>query len=286
MQKKTITKEEYAKRINTVIEFIANNLDREIELNELAEMSNFSPFHFHRIFKGIVHESIGAFIVRMRIETAARLLRFTSLPIQDIAYSIGYNSPSSLTKVFRQYYNISPTDYRNNKTYTIMKPLQLNPDLKIKAPKVVELEAKKAIYIRLNGDYSSLGYGDAWTQLWQYVKENKLYSAGIEHIAIYHNDPKITEAEKLRTDICLTIHKPVEAKGDIGIKEINGGKYAVFLYTGSYDKLGMVYDTIYGIWLPESGYQVRMEPGFEKYVNNPENTDPEKLKTEIYVPIE
>lgn len=286
MQQKTITKEEYAKRINAVIEFIANNLDREIELNELAEMSNFSAYHFHRIFKGIVHESIGTFIVRMRVETAARLLRFTSLPIQDIAYNIGYNSPSSLTKVFRQYYNISPTDYRNNKTYTIMKPLQLNPDLKIKSPKIVELESKTAIYIRLSGDYSGLDYGKSWERLWIYVKENKLYTAGMEHIAIYHNDPKITEAEKLRTDVCLTIHKQVEPKGEIGVKEIKGGKYAVFHYTGSYDKLGMVYDTVYGVWLPESGYQVRKEPGFEKYLNHPDKTEPAKLKTEIYIPIE
>ena len=42
MQHKTIPKAEYSKRINAVIEFIAHNLDREIELNELAEMSNFS----------------------------------------------------------------------------------------------------------------------------------------------------------------------------------------------------------------------------------------------------
>jgi AraC family transcriptional regulator len=50
--------------------------------------------------------------------------------------------------------------------------------------------------------------------------------------------------------------------------------------------LGEVYDTIYARWLPESGEKLRNYHCFEKYINNPDNTPPEKLKTEIYVPIE
>lgn len=79
-----MTKEEYAKRINMVVEHIGRNLDREINLDELAEVSKFSIYHFHRIFRGIVGESVGAFVVRMRVETAARLLRYTILPVHDI----------------------------------------------------------------------------------------------------------------------------------------------------------------------------------------------------------
>ena len=286
MEQKTITREEYAKRINTVIEYIGSNLDEEMDLNKLAEVSNFSVYHFHRIFRAIVGEPIGAFVVRIRVETAARLLRYTELPVQDIAYNVGYATPSSLTKVFRQFYNISPTDYRNNKSYTIMKPLLINENLNLKAPKIQEVEAKQAIYIRLFGEYSSLDFPGTWKRLWQFVKENKLFSAGIEHICFYYDDPKVTESHKLRTDICLVIHKPAVAKGEIGVKEIEGGKYAVFHYQGPYDQLGSVYDTIYGKWIPEGGYQVRNAPLFEKYVNNPENTAPDKLITEIYIPVE
>lgn len=129
MEQKAITREEYAKHINNVIEYIGRNLDREISLSELSEISNFSAYHFHRIFSAMVGEPIGTFVIRMRVETAARLLRYTSLSIQDIAYNVGYGAPSSLTKVFRQFYNISPTAYRNNRNYTIMKPLQITTDV-------------------------------------------------------------------------------------------------------------------------------------------------------------
>ncbi len=283
--KNKIVSETYQHRLNIIVEYINNNLDKEMDLNTLAEISHFSPYHFHRIFKGMIGEPVGAFIVRMRVETAARLIRYTSLPIEEICYKVGYNVPSSLTKVFKQFYGISPTEYRNNKNYIIMKQQKINEDLKIKGPKITEVKSKNAIYIRLAGEYSQLDFGGAWQRLWNYVKENKLFSAGMEHIAIYHNDPKITETEKLLTDVCLTTKKEVSAKGEIGVKEIPGGKYAVFTYTGPYSNLSQVYDTIYGKWLPESEYELGETACFESYLNNPENTKPEKFKTEIYLPL-
>lgn len=286
MQRKATTKEDYAKRINIVIEYIVNNLDGEMDLDKLAGISNFSAYHFHRIFKAIVGEPIGTFVVRMRIETAARLLRYTSIPVQDIAYSVGYGTPSSLTKVFRQFYNISPTDYRNNKEYTIMKPLQLFSEVKLKSPQFVELKSKKAIYIRLQGDYRTIDYSGAYRKLWSFVKEHKLFTARIEHLAISYDDPKVTDTEKLRTDVCLVIHKPVQPEGEVGVREVPGGKFAVFTYVGPYSNLHNVFDTIYGKWLPESGCELRMETGFEKYLNDPDRVAPEKLKAEIYLPVQ
>ena len=286
MEQKAMTREEYAKRINMVVEYIGRNLDREINLDELAEVSKFSIFHFHRVFRGIVGESVGAFVVRMRVETAARLLRYTTLPVQHIAYSVGYNVPSSLTKVFRQFYGISPIEYRNNKNYTIMKPLHINSDVKLKSPRIIEIEPKKAIYVRLLGNYQTMDYCGAYGKLWAFVKEHKLYTAGIEHLTASYDDPKVTETDKLRTDVCLIIHKPVEPKGEVGVRDIAGGRFAVFSYVGPYSDLYTVFNTIYGKWLPESGHQLRMEQGFEKYLNNPDNTPQEKLKTEIYIPIE
>lgn len=284
MKRKPITREDYAKRINTVIEFIGNNLNREIELNELAEISNFSTFHFHRVFRAMIGEPLGAFVVRMRIETAARLLRYTKLPVQDIAYNVGYNVPSSLTKVFKQFYNISPTDYRNNKSYRIMKPLQTTSDIQLKQPKVVELQPQKAIYVRLQGDYRTIDYCGAYTKLWAFVKEHKLYTAGIEHLTMGHDDPHVTESAKLITDVCLVVHKEASPQGEIGVRDVPGGKYLVYSYTGPYENLFNVFDTIYRKF-PETGYELRLEQGFEKYLNNPDKTTPDKLKTEIYIPI-
>jgi len=282
---KNITKQDYLRRMNIVIEHINNNLDKKLSVTDLALISNFSPFHFHRIMKGLLGEPIGNFITRTRVETAARLIRYTNIEIQDIAYRVGYDSPSSLNKIFKQYYNVSPSEYRNNKNITIMRPALNNYNIKLKDPKIVELSDRQVIYINIIGEYGNENYNNTWTKLWLFVKENKLFSRGIESIGLSYDDPKVTESDKCRYDACLTISKAVKASGEIGVKNIDGGKYAVFMFKGSYDKLGEVYDFIFGSWLVDSDYELRDVPVMEKYLNNPNRTSPEKLKTEIYLPI-
>ncbi len=285
MKSKETTVREYHERMNMLTEYIQSHLGDELSLDVLASVCHFSPYHFHRIAKAFLGEPVGSYILRLRAEKAAHSLKYTDQSVTDIAYQVGYNSPSSLTKVFNQHYQISPIHFRNQEKNRIMKTETNKPEINVKGPKIVDVTEKTAMYIRLTGSYSDLDYGAAWQKLWGQVKEQKLFGKGIEHICIYHDDPKITESAKLRTDVCLVICKPAVADGEIGVKKIAGGRYAMFLYQGSYDKLGAVYDYIYGSWLPESGMQLRDVPGFEKYVSNPKIVAPEKLKTELYIPV-
>ena len=143
MQQKKTTQEEYQKCVNAVVDYINLHLGEEIDLKSLARISHFSPFYFHRIMKAFLGEPVGTFIVRTRTEAAARLLRYSDMPIADIAYRIGYSSPSSLSKVFKQFYGISPLEYRNNKNFVIMKPAIIyNPQIQISA----ESETKRSIF--------------------------------------------------------------------------------------------------------------------------------------------
>ena len=285
MQQKKTTKEEYQKCVNVVVEYINQHLGEDIDLKSLARISNFSPFYFHRIMKAFLGEPIGTFIVRTRTEAAARLLRYSDIPIADIAYRIGYSSPSSLSKVFRQFYGISPLEYRNNKNFVIMKPAIIRPDLELKS-EIKSIPARNVIYIRLSGDYKLNDYGGTWGRLWRFIKEQKLPMGDFSPLCIYHDDPKVTPAEKLRTDVCMVMPVQVAPKGDVGFKTLPAGRYAIFLYKGPYDNLQAVYDTIYGKCLPEMECTLRDEPSAERYLNNPCETAPEELLTEIYIPVE
>ena len=101
MQQRPSTTEEYQRKMNIIVEYIYNHLSETIDLDILAEMSGFSPWHFHRIVKAFLGENIGAFIVRMRVETAARLLRYSDMSVQEISWRVGYDVPSSLSKAFK-----------------------------------------------------------------------------------------------------------------------------------------------------------------------------------------
>ena len=281
---KNITYNDYIQRINKVVAYINNHLDETLDLKTLANEAALSDFHFHRIFKALKGEAIGGYITRLRLEATARLLRYTALTIEEIAFNIGYETPASLSKAFKKQYGISPSEYRTNKDTYIMKKEIINPDLALKAPKIVTLEPKNLIYVALTGAYGSLDYGKAYEQLWAVIKAQKLFTKGIESICISYDDPKITEGSLQRSDVCLAIHKSATPQDEVSCKTLAGGKYAVFFYQGSYENLSQVYDTAVR-WVIDHQYTLREEPFFEKYLNDARRTPKEKLKTEIYIPI-
>lgn len=285
METKKTTKEEYQKCVNAVVDYINLHLGEEIDLKSLARISHFSPFYFHRIMTAFLGEPVGTFIVRTRTEAAARLLRYSDLPVAEIAYRIGYASPSSLSKVFRQFYGISPLDYRNNKNFVIMKPAIIRPDLELKG-EIRDVSVRNVIYIRLFGDYKLNDYCGTWIRLCRFVGEQGLPMGEMMPLCVYHDDPKVTPVEKLRTDVCMVVPQKITPKGDIGFRQIPAGRYAVFLYKGSYEHLQTVYDTIYGKYLPGMECTLRDEASAERYMNDPRNTASEELLTEIYIPVE
>ena len=73
-QRRQYLRDEYIARINRVIDYIEANPDQDLTLSGLAEVAYFSRFHFHRIFRAIVGETLNQFIQRNRVEKAASQL--------------------------------------------------------------------------------------------------------------------------------------------------------------------------------------------------------------------
>lgn len=284
---KPITRQEHQKKINMVIDYISYHLDEKLDLDKLSDISAISPYHFHRIISAYLGEPIGSYIIRCRIEAGSTLLKYSSQQIDEIAYKIGYDSPASFNKAFKKHFGVSPTIFRDSNNYFSMKTIiteqELPESFKLK-PKIVERITKKAIYIRLIGDYKSNDYNQAWEKIWKFVKEKRLFGFNQECFGIAYNDPGITENDKCQYDCCVTISKEIKPEGEIGVKNIEGGRYAVFMFKGTLDKVGSVYNAIFRTWLPESSCELRDAPCFEKYVKFSKN-NPDKNKTEIFIPV-
>lgn len=289
MKEKDVTVKDYQERINKILVYVNDNLDQKLELKKLAKISNFSVYHFHRIFRAYLNEPLATFVGRLRIDKAAKLLEFSNDPINVVAYKIGFDVPSSLNKAFKKRFGVSPEKFRETKKtsipFEIIHPEKRHiMDFKL-TPKIKEIKEKKVIYIRSLGNYGGLSTGETWTRLWDFIKQKKLFSFGMESLGLSHDDPNITDEEKLRYDACVTIKKDVDPEGEVGVKTIAGGKYAIFKYKGSYSNLGHVYNYIYRNWLPSTNYELDDRPCFDKYINNPGKTKAEKLKTHIYIPL-
>ncbi len=104
----------YAQRIDRVIDYLRENLHRPVKLAELARVACFSEFHFHRIFGAVSGETLNSFTNRLRLEKAARLLRYSEQSLTDIALACGFSSSATFSRAFRAGYATSPSEFRKS----------------------------------------------------------------------------------------------------------------------------------------------------------------------------
>lgn len=109
----------------------------------------------------------------------------------------------------------------------------------------------------------------------------------VQYFGISHDDPHVTNEDKLRYDACILAPKNIQPKGSLGRQILKGGKYAIFTHNGSYDKIDETYDRIFFKWLPDSKENVdENRPCFAEYFNIEfVKTDQSKLITKIYIPL-
>lgn len=137
--------------------------------------------------------------------------------------------------------------------------------------------------IRHAGAYNRIS--EAFDRLNAIVGPAGLLGPDSAMIAIYHDDPKTTPEQNLQSDAAITI--PSTAPLPAGLTElvISGGRYARATHRGPYEGLGDAWERFKGEWLAHSGHRVGDGASYEVYRNNPTNTKPDQLLTDLYLPL-
>jgi len=280
---KQVTNNEYHQKINHAVEYINTHLKENIALETLAQEVNISAYHFHRIFKAYIGETLAQYIARLRLEKAAQSLQHTNTSLGKIAQNTGYNSQYSLSKAFKKHFGTSPSSYRT--TYSKKLPDQTYPSLKL-VPEFRYVESQQLVYIRITDTYGDEeAYKLAWKKLWNFAKKKKLLHEQSAFLGLSHDDPNITENHKCRFYACISTHRNITPEADFGTLTIPSGNFAVFTLKGSYSNLNDLYKYIYLQWLPHSKATLRHSMPFEKYLNNPDLVCEEEILTEVFIPI-
>ncbi len=295
---RTQTEQAYRERMLKVLVHIQQHLDEALSIEDLAAVAHFSPFHFHRIFQGMVGESVMAHVRRLRLERAAARLMHSDQPITRIAFEAGYEAHEAFTRAFHTMFGESPTRFREQ--YQPMpgpeapsgvhySPAGGPSDFTASGGSIMEasikkLDEMKVVFVRHVGPYHEVG--PTWEKLCKWAGKKWLIGWKPMMLGVCHDDPAVTPADKLRYDACLVIKKDVKPEGEVGIQTIAGGDYAVAIHHGPYEKLGETYAALCGQWIPAQGREIAAAPSFEIYKNNPQTTKPEKLITEVHVPLE
>jgi len=100
------------KRLRRAIEFIRENMSRDLNLSEIANSTGMSPFHFARAFKQSTGVTPHQHLTKTRIEKAKQLLVQSDIPIVEVCYQVGFQSQSHFTTVFRKMTGFTPRIYR------------------------------------------------------------------------------------------------------------------------------------------------------------------------------
>ena len=99
--------------MESVINYIRNNYNKDLSLDEMAEQANLSPKYFCRVFKDITGRSPIEYLNWFRINRACSRLRESSDKLNSIALDCGFNDFSYFIKIFKKYRKMTPLKYRN-----------------------------------------------------------------------------------------------------------------------------------------------------------------------------
>jgi AraC family transcriptional regulator len=294
------TLEDYERRMLRVLVFIQQNLDRELPLEELAAVAHFSPYHFHRVFRGMVGETLQAHIRRIRLERAAQRLLYTRDSVTTIAFESGYTTHEAFTRAFRSMTGRAPSTFRRERVPNSDLPapshVHYAGDDRLTSFTSVEtggpimdvtiktIEPMRVAFMRHIGPYSECG--KTWDKFLPRLGSAGLLGPAASIIGICHDDPEVTPPEKVRYDCCVTVDDQYTPDGGIGVQIIDGGDYAVTTHHGPYTTIGDTYSKLCGQWIPRNNRRFRAAPCFEIYLNDPESTEPDELLTDIYAPLE
>lgn len=286
---------DYRAAIDRATAYIHSHNDDPLQLDRLAEVAGFSPFHFHRIFTAMMGESVAEYIRRWRLGSAVQQLLQSDAPVTEIALAAGYETHAAFSKAFRKRFGIAPTTLRTMDRTAAYALLLEQPALNVPkgrkvTPELRTLPDLRVLYARGWGiiDYQYfLASNAAFATLMRFIRAHNLIDKYNARLGITPDDYSVVPHDQCRFDAGVVLNPGVEVELDetVAIQTIAGGRWAVFPHRGAYDTLWQSWNSAYRDWLPRSGEMPRNVPPIEIYINNIRTTPVEQLITEILIPI-
>lgn len=291
--------------VQTLVHRIEDNLAEKIDIVHLAKSFHISPWHFQRLFKSWVGDTLGGYIRGRRLTRAAELLLHSELGIIDIAFEVGFNSHEAFTRSFKGYFNCSPRAFRESRPQ-----VRLN-DKPILSTELVQhlaedLDRDPQIYTRPAMDVLGLTvhipspftqpetHCDTMYPLWMelldrlnelpsafhdtflgmsmspsgnFTEDELVFLAGVP----VHDFAPNNDTQKIPTGM-VHYHFPAQQVACFDVAVVDS------------DTVSKTMDYIYGYWLPNSPYQRGTGHDYEYFVNV-EHFKASQLSSQYILPI-
>lgn len=274
---------DYQERLARVTAYIHDHLDEPLDIHRLAEVAHLSPYHWHRVYHALHGETLAATVRRLRLHRASGYLATTGLAVSVLARRCGYPNAQSFTRAFRGAYGMSPAQYRQHGQHRAFQLSQAQPMAAGYAVALQQVPAMHLAGLTHRGSYMRIGKAFEATQT--RVAAQGLMRPDTRWLAVYHDDPFAVPEAQLRSQAGLSLPPGTAAQPPLETFSVGGGLCAVLRHQGPYATMRAAYQWLYGRWLVDAGHEAANLPVFEEYLNNPRDTAPADLLTDIYLPL-
>ncbi|NNF00977.1 MAG: AraC family transcriptional regulator [Pyrinomonadaceae bacterium] len=289
----------YTERIDRVTDYMRSHLDRSSSLDELAGVAYLSSFHFHRIFTAITGETVNAFTNRLRLEKAARLLKYSKNSLTEIALNCGFSSSSTFSRSFKKYFGLAPSEYRktgvieNSKICKDFHPVEeyvipmSDEELETRFPvEIRRFPERRVVFIRVIDAYGEDRVLRAFERLVKWAKEQEFFETGT-FFGMSLDDPQVTPAEKYRYEVCLTVAGSARLDLDPEISEMTlpALDYAVTRVSGDIKIVATATEYLFNKWLINSRFEPEHQPALEIFLDKESVCNWEHFDLDLCVPV-
>ncbi len=280
---------DYLERIGRAVQFMEENLKKDLTLDAIAQSVYLSGFHFNRLFHLVVGESPGRYLRRRRLYEAAKELQETRKTVTDIALEYCYRSPEAFSRAFTGQFGCNPKIYKAN-------PARLAPMLKPKLelstlrhihehisrePEFIEEQEMKFIGVLYYGDNSDNQIQTLWQTRFRELADIPAHVHKDAEYGVCFQDNAFMEEGLFyymaAVEVSDYTHIPINAVA----KTLPSHNYVRFTHKGPIETLKQTYEYIYGIWFANNGMQKNEAFDLERYTRTPEG----EVLIELLIPI-
>lgn len=274
---KAKTRIHYANRLEPVLQWLGSHPDATPDLYRLAELACLSPYHFHRVYRALMGETVNATMLRLRMHRASVDLA-GERPLAHVSQRAGYASPAAFSRAFAAEFGVPPGRYRQARS----RPF--NPQELGMYPTTIEMfTGARLATLAHHGDYQDIGA--TFDRLFLLASGRDMVGPETRSFGVYYDDPQQVPADLLRSRAGLTVPETTALDAVFEVFALPATRCAVLEYTGPYSEIEAAYHWLFSQWLPGSGQETLDFPMWEEYVSDPKTTPAADLKTRIYLPL-
>ncbi len=278
----------YINELQKAVDFIENNLDKDINFSKVAQEVGMSPFYFHRIFSAILGISPTTYIRNRRLTVAAQEISKNNENILDIALKYGFESHEAFSRAFKNFHGVAPKFAKTNgNEFKNYSKVDINLEFNSINPNKVlnyRIEEKDTFRVAAILKDFNLDIKNEIPEFWKELKNNgtlqKISNDSTKNVLgicigtqnVFEYQYGIGREIEETDDI-----EDIESKLGMRVIEIPKCEWVVFKCEGQDEKdINELWQRIYKEFFITTSYKQSMDIDFELY---------DDKDTEIWIPI-